>query len=185
MNIRFFTDSALHRKNHSRGNKTGDLLLHMLLRHRPNCGNSGFGGPRREEQLDREMDCVSKRWTPGGREWARQVFDNAISILTRGEVGHSIRCSSRQYGITGTSPMQILKAAEDTQQTISSSPVIVPMVQRDVHRPGRQTSEEAEQESHIWCVEKSFCYRKRRRCGTAVRYYEDHARTLRDTRRPA
>jgi len=96
-------------------------LLHML--HPPPPQLREFRGsedPEVEEQLDREMEVVSQRWTREAENAAQPVFENAISILTSAGIPpNSIRRISRQLVNHEDLTDDILKLAEENAcQTI-------------------------------------------------------------------
>jgi hypothetical protein len=140
-----------------------------------------------EEQLDREMDAVSQRWTREAENAARPVFDNAISILTRAGVsGHSIRCISRQLWNHRDLADEILKAAEENAcQTIVVGRSSFPWFKETVHRHLADRLVSKATGVAIWVVEQPSATEEREDVADGVRYSEDHARTLGTRGRPA
>ncbi len=163
-------------------------LLHMLPPPPPQLREfRGSEDPEVEEQLDREMDAVSQRWTREAENAARPVFDNAISILTRAGVsGHSIRCISRQLWNHRDLADEILKAAEENAcQTIVVGRSSFPWFKETVHRHLADRLVRKATGVAIWVVEQPSATEERKDVADGVRYSEDHARTLGTRGRPA
>jgi nucleotide-binding universal stress UspA family protein len=163
-------------------------LLHMLPPPPPQLREfRGSEDPEVEEQLDREMDAVSQRWTREAENAARPVFDNAISILTRAGVPpNSIRRIVRQLVNHEDLADEILKAAEENAcQTIVVGRSSFPWFKETVHRHLADRLVRKATGVAIWVVEQPSAAEEREDVADGVRYSEDHARTLGTRGRPA
>ena len=112
-------------------------LLHMLPPPPPQLREfRGSEDPEVEDQLDRQMDVASHRWTREAENAARPVFENAISILTRAGVPpNSIRRIARQLVNYEDLTDDILKLAEENAcQTIVVGRSSFPWFKETFHR---------------------------------------------------
>ena len=112
-------------------------LLHMLSPLPPELREfRGSEDPELEEQLDREMDVVSQRWTQAAHTPARPVFEKAISILTRAGVSpNSIRRITCQLVNHEDLADDIVKVAEENAcQTIVVGRSSFPWFKETFHR---------------------------------------------------
>ena len=163
-------------------------LLHILPPPPPQLREfRGSEDPEVEEQLDREMDAVSQRWTREAENAARPVFDNAISILTRAGVPpNSIRRIVRQLVNYEDLTDEILKAAEENAcQTIVVGRSSFPWFKETVHRHLADRLVRKATGVAIWVVEQPSTTEEIEDVADGVRYSEDHARTLGTRGRPA
>ena len=162
-------------------------LLHMLPPPPPQLREfRGSEDPDVEEQLDREMDAVSQRWTREAENTARPVFDNAISILTRAGVPpNSIRRIVRQLVNYEDLADDILKLAKESAcQTIVVGKSSFPWFKETFHRHLADRLVRKATGVAIWVVEQPSGTEEREDVADGVRYSEDHARTLGTRGRP-
>ena len=163
-------------------------LLHMLPPPPPQLREfRGSEDPEVEEQLDREMDAVSQRWTRETENAARPVFDNASSILTRAGVPpNSIRRIVRQLVNHRDLANDILKLAkENACQTIVVGRSSFPWFKETFHRHLADRLVRNATGVTIWVVEQPSATEEKEDVADGVRYSEDHARTLGTRGRPA
>ena len=132
-------------------------LLHMLPPLPPQLREfRGSEDPGVEEQLDREKDVVSQRWTREAENAARPVFENAISILTSAGIPpNSIRRIAGQLVNHEDLTDDILKLAEENAcQTIVVGRSSFPWFKETFHRHLADSLVRKATGITIWVVEQ-------------------------------